>query len=175
MKLLKVKLDFHDFFFNIKTFIELHVFVVFFLKIVRVNFFEMKERRHLRSLSRLTCLISQYSNVIQMFTISWQEIDECIYLEFFPLFAVKCRIPHLNNISPSCWEWLLYYIYMISCVVVQRVVCPDLFVPRSSSISMTIWNVLKFSHHRQKHLALFWRYFSWSGFHTGYVFNLITC
>ena len=43
MKLLKVKLDFYDFFFNITTFIELHVFVVFFLKIVRVNFYEMKE------------------------------------------------------------------------------------------------------------------------------------
>lgn len=43
MKLLKVKLDFYDFFFNIRTFIELHVFVVFFLKIVRVNFYEMKE------------------------------------------------------------------------------------------------------------------------------------
>ena len=57
MKLLKVKLDFYDFFFNIRTFFKLHVFVVFFLKIVRVNFFEMIERMHLRSLSRLTCLL----------------------------------------------------------------------------------------------------------------------
>ena len=39
----KSKLDFYDFFFNIRTFIHLHVFVVFFLKIVQVNFYEMKE------------------------------------------------------------------------------------------------------------------------------------